>query len=129
MRDQDFADLSIDKALEIGKYFGRLHIHPTSGAPPGHPEVHLVHRGVNDNSALDILETRTNTVTWHSDVSYENQPPGTTFLYVLDTPDQGGDTLFSSQVEAFNRLSPEFQKRLHGLTALHSGKISRDFFY
>lgn len=32
----------------------------------------------------------------------------------------GGDTLFASQVEAYNRLSPEFQKRLEGLRALHS---------
>ena len=70
---------------------------------------------------MSLLDTRTNTVTWHSDVTYENQPPGTTFLYVLDTPTAGGDTLFANQVEAYNRLSPEFQKRLHGLKVLHSG--------
>ncbi|KAI4210571.1 MAG: hypothetical protein LQ351_006549 [Letrouitia transgressa] len=120
-RDQDFAELPIEQALEYGRYFGRLHIHPTSGAPPGHPEVHLVHRGADDTTASKILETRTNSITWHSDVTYENQPPGTTFLYVLDTPDAGGDTLFANQAEAYNRLSPEFQKRLHGLKALHSG--------
>ena len=119
--DQDFADLPIDDALKIGEYFGRLHVHPTSGAPSGHPEVHLVHRGAEENVSIELLESRTNTITWHSDVTYEAQPPGTTFLYILDTPDQGGDTLFSSQVEAYNRLSPEFQKRLHGLKALHSG--------
>lgn len=28
-RDQDFANLPIEKALEFGRYFGRLHIHPT----------------------------------------------------------------------------------------------------
>ena len=32
----------------------------------------------------------------------------------------GGDTLFTSQVEAYKRLSPEFQKRLEGLRAVHS---------
>ena len=26
-------------------------------------------------------------------------------------------------VEAYNRLSPEFRKRLHGLRALHSGTL------
>lgn len=120
-RDQDLADLPIHEALDFGSYFGRLHIHPTSGAPKGYPEVHLVHRGADDNSAMKLLQSRTNTVTWHSDVTYENQPPGTSFLYVLDTPAAGGDTLFANQVEAYNRLSPEFQRRLHGLTALHSG--------
>ena len=122
-RDQDLADLPIDEALEFGSYFGRLHIHPTSGAPKGHPEVHLVHRGAEDNTAMDLLKSRTNSVTWHSDVTYEKQPPGTTFLYALDTPTAGGDTLFSNQVEAYNRLSLEFRKRLHGLNALHSGML------
>lgn len=28
---------------------------------------------------------------------------------------------FGNMVEAYNRLSPEFQKRLHGLEAIHSG--------
>lgn len=32
-RDQDFKDLPISEALDYGRYFGRLHIHPTSGAP------------------------------------------------------------------------------------------------
>lgn len=27
-RDQDFASLPIERALEFGRYFGRLHIHP-----------------------------------------------------------------------------------------------------
>jgi alpha-ketoglutarate-dependent taurine dioxygenase len=36
-REQDFADLPIQDALNIGGYFGRHHIHPTSGAPEGYP--------------------------------------------------------------------------------------------
>lgn len=121
-RDQDFADLPIKDALEIGGYFGRHHIHPTSGAPEGYPEVHLVHRGADDTTARDFFEERTNSITWHSDVTYEKQPPGTTFLYLLDGPAAGGDTLFVNQAVAYNRLSPEFRKRLQGLKVVHSGK-------
>ena len=120
-RDQDFAALPIEKALAYGGYFGRLHIHPTSGAPEGHPEIHLVHRGTDDRSGEALLETRTSTIAWHSDVTYEKQPPGTTFLYSLDTPSTGGDTLFVNQAEAYRRLSPGFRERLHGLKAVHSG--------
>ncbi|KAL8722093.1 MAG: hypothetical protein Q9225_001337 [Loekoesia sp. 1 TL-2023] len=120
-RDQDFASLPIDEALKFGGYFGRHHIHPTSGAPKGYPEVHVVHRGADDRSGEILLETRTSTVAWHSDVSYERQPPGTTFLYILDTPTTGGDTLFVNMVEAYKRLSPGFRERLHGLKAVHSG--------
>lgn len=120
-RDQDFADLPIDEALNFGGYYGRHHIHPTSGAPKGHPEVHIIHRGTDDRSGKNLLETRTSTVAWHSDVTYEKQPPGTTFLYVLEPPSTGGDTLFVDMVEAYRRLSPDFRERLHGLKAVHSG--------
>ncbi|KAF2256809.1 TauD-domain-containing protein [Trematosphaeria pertusa] len=125
-RDQDFADIPIKDALNFGGYFGRHHIHPTSGAPAGYPEVHLVHRGAEDTTARDFFEERTNSVTWHSDVSYEKQPPGTTFLYLLDGPVAGGDTLFANQAEAYRRLSPEFRKRLHGLKAVHSAVEQAD---
>lgn len=120
-RNQDFANLPIDKALEFGRYFGRLHIHPASGAPKDYPEVHLVHRGAEDTSFANFLQERTNSIAWHSDVTYENQPPGTTFLYALDVPPAGGDTLFVNQVKAYERLSPAFQERLAGLKAVHSG--------
>ncbi|KAJ9272528.1 hypothetical protein DTO212C5_1255 [Paecilomyces variotii] len=120
-RDQDFAHLPIDKAVEFGGYFGRHHIHQTSGAPKGFPEVHLVHRGAEDRSGSEFLESHTNSVTWHSDVTFEKQPPGTTFLYLLDGPTSGGDTLFTNMALAYRRLSPEFRKRLHGLRAVHSG--------
>ena len=41
-------------------------------------------------------------------------------MYLLDGPNVGGDTIFSNNAEAYNRLSPAFQRRLHGLRAVHS---------
>ncbi|KAK9481159.1 hypothetical protein V1514DRAFT_323109 [Lipomyces japonicus] len=120
-RDQDLADLSVPDALKFSSYFGRNHIHPTSGAPKGYPEVHLVYRSKNDSVHETFFKNHISSVAWHSDVTYEKQPPGTTFLGMLDSPETGGDTIFADTVEAYNRLSPEFQKRLHGLKVLHSG--------
>lgn len=57
---------------------------------------------------------------WHMDGSIEPQPPGLVFLYMLECPEVGGDTVISNQVEAYNRLSPAFQERLHGLTTEHT---------
>ncbi|KAJ6157368.1 hypothetical protein N7470_004960 [Penicillium chermesinum] len=96
-RDQDFADLPIQEAVDYAGYFGRHHIHQTSGAPKGFPEVHIVFRGADDRTGANFLAQRTNTITWHSDVTFEKQPPG------LQAP------------------VPGFQKRLHGLRAVHSG--------
>lgn len=120
-RDQDFASLPIQKAVEYAGYFGRHHVHQTSGAPKGFPEIHLVFRGADDLTGAKFLQQRTNTITWHSDVTFEKQPPGTTFLYVLDGPSTGGDTLFGDMAQAYKRLSPGFRERLHGLRAVHSG--------
>ncbi|KAJ5885012.1 hypothetical protein N7495_009522 [Penicillium taxi] len=120
-RDQDFASLPIQEVVDYAGYFGRHHSHQTSGAPKGFPEIHLVFRGADDKTGQKFLEQRTNTVTWHSDVTFEKQPPGTTFLYLLDGPTTGGDTIFADMVQAYKRLSPEFKKRLHGLKAVHSG--------
>jgi alpha-ketoglutarate-dependent taurine dioxygenase len=122
-RDQDLADLPIADALDFGGYFGRHHIHPTSGAPEGYPEVHLVHR---NNNVLGTEEVNSS-VSWHSDVTYEQQPPGTTILYILDGPEVGGDTIFVDQVEAYKRLSPRIQELLHGLKAVHSGFEQAEF--
>lgn len=120
-RDQDFAKLSIQEAMDFGGYFGRHHIHPTSGAPEGYPEIHLVYRNGSSSEFDSFLANRNSSVAWHSDVTYEQQPPGTTFLYILDGPEVGGDTAFVNQVEAYNRLSQPLKQRLHGLKAVHSG--------
>ncbi|KAJ5801871.1 uncharacterized protein N7503_004321 [Penicillium pulvis] len=120
-RDQDLADLPIQEALNFGGYFGRHHIHPTSGSPEGYPEIHLVHRNNNAWEFDQYLAEKNSSVSWHSDVTYEQQPPGTTILYLLDGPEVGGDTVFVDQVEAYKRLSPAIKERLHGLKAVHSG--------
>jgi taurine dioxygenase/sulfonate dioxygenase len=87
-----------------------------------------VHRyGPSGSEFESFLANRNSSVSWHSDVSYEAQPPGTTFLYISDSPEVGGDTLFANQVEAYNRLSEPLRERLHGLKAVHSGFEQAEF--
>ncbi|KAK7451163.1 hypothetical protein VKT23_012494 [Stygiomarasmius scandens] len=121
-RDQDFKDLAPDRQIEIARHFGPIQRHPTSGNVKGYPEFH-VERPIPEYRGGD----RINGTSWHSDVSYEKQPPGTTFFFILDQPETGGDTLFLSQAEAYRRLSPEFQKRLEGLRAVHSAVEQAEF--
>ena len=121
-RDQDFNQHGPGFAVDYGKYFGPLHIHPTSGAPRGHPQLHITYRRPDPTEFSRVFATRNQAVNWHSDVSYELQPPGYTFFSVLEGPESGGDTIFADTVEAYKRLSPEFQKRLAGLHVLHTSK-------
>jgi sulfonate dioxygenase len=125
-RDQDLRELPIEQALKIASYFGRHHIHPTSGSPKDFPEVHLVYVD-KKNQRVFRNQDRVSSVSWHSDVTYEKQPPGTTFLGILELPVSGGDTAFTNTEEVYNRLSPEFRKRLEGLKAVHSAEEQAEF--
>ncbi|KAF7306550.1 TauD domain-containing protein [Mycena indigotica] len=126
-RDQhDFIDRGPDFYKQWGSYFGRLHIHPTSGHPAGYPEVHLVYRDANSTFNFEIAESTTSTF-WHSDVSYELQPPGLTTFFLLAQPTTGGDTLFTSQVSTLQKLSPPFVTFLRTLSAVHSGVEQANF--
>ncbi|TRM66290.1 hypothetical protein BD626DRAFT_398083 [Schizophyllum amplum] len=133
---EEFIDSSPEAYKEWGQYFGRLHIHPTSGHPEGHPEIHLVYRDGNSTFNFERDDSIT-TLSWHSDVSYELQPPGLTTFFLIAHPHargegleesySGGDTLFTSQVATFKRLSPEFQEFLRGLKVIHSGFEQADY--
>ncbi|EIM92933.1 alpha-ketoglutarate-dependent sulfonate dioxygenase [Stereum hirsutum FP-91666 SS1] len=120
-RDQkDFIDRHPDTYLEFGRHFGRLHIHPTSGHPQGYPELHLVYKDANKTFNFERDDSITST-SWHSDVSYEKQPPGLTALFLVSTPASGGDTVYASQVSTLKKLSPQFVAFLRTLKAVHSG--------
>jgi sulfonate dioxygenase len=70
-RDQD---ITIDQQLDLGRYYGPLHIHQNYGHPEGYPEVHVVHNTVEGSSAFlkEYLLLDPNNE-WHSDVTYERQ--------------------------------------------------------
>ncbi|CUA77425.1 hypothetical protein RSOLAG22IIIB_02438 [Rhizoctonia solani] len=122
-RDQPkFLAQTGDQFREWGNHFGRLHIHLTSGHPPSIPELHIVYR---DASTVNLAHlSRISSTFWHSDASYELQPPGITTFFLLAQPSSGGgDTLFVSQVLALKKLSPPFVVFLRTLRAVHSGML------
>ncbi|KAJ3348021.1 hypothetical protein HDU83_001614 [Entophlyctis luteolus] len=113
---------SADELLDIGRFFGRLHIHPTTEQPVGYPEVHVVYTDPTTAPKFKahLEDFRTKRYGWHSDVSYERQPPTYTLFKVDVVPEVGGSTLWASQVTAYETLTPKFQKIVEGLTAVHS---------
>lgn len=119
-RDQDFTLKGPKFAKEYVEYFGPLHIHPTLGTPEGFPELHVTFRGASKLELEKAFATRNNNIGWHSDVSYELNPPATTFFAVIQGPELGGDTIFADTVEAYKRLSPTMQKMIEGLHVLHT---------
>lgn len=117
-------NLSIEAQRELGAYFGSLHKHATTSVPKRGDldDVHVVY---NDESSKDQRALFAPTFLWHSDVTYEVQPPSYTSLKVLTGPPRGGggDTLWSSQYAAYDALSPPMQKYLESLSALHTSEL------
>ncbi|GAB9474343.1 Poly adp-ribose [Globisporangium polare] len=112
--------INIDQQLALGRYYGPLHIHQFNGHPEGYPEVVVVENSVEKSAALLARQLYDPTNGWHGDVTYQRQSPSYTIFKLLTSPDVGGDTLWASGYEAYERLTPPFQRFIEGLTAIHS---------
>ncbi|MEE8166659.1 MAG: TauD/TfdA family dioxygenase [Myxococcota bacterium] len=108
-RDQK---LTPAEQIEFGARWGELFVHPIVPHIEGYPEIIAI-----DNHG----KKHTITETWHSDVSFSERPPMASGLYALELPTAGGDTLFSNQQLAYERLSEGMKQILDGLRAIHSG--------
>lgn len=61
---------------------------------------------------------------WHSDWSFQVEPPSATLLYGVEVPPAGGDTAFTNQYLAYETLSDVMKDFLRGLQGVHSARRS-----
>lgn len=110
-RDQQ---LTAEQQMAFGRYFGELDTHPFVEGNPRHPEV------------LDIITEADDRVNfgggWHTDVTFLPEPDLGSILYAVEVPPVGGDTLFASQISAYDALSDTMKRVLDGLVAIHSAE-------
>ena len=108
-RDQK---LTPAEQIEFGARWGELFVHPIVPHIEGYPEIIAIDNHGKNHTITEI---------WHSDVSFSERPPMASALYALELPLAGGDTLFSNQQLAYERLSEGMKAMLDGLRAIHSG--------
>ena len=108
-RDQS---LTPEQHKRFGRRFGPLNIHPYVTGMEGHPEI------------LELIKEPEDKLNfgggWHSDMSFLEHPSVGSILYALEVPEWGGDTLFASQVAAYEALSPGLKATIENLNAVHS---------
>ncbi|KAH7235684.1 peptidase family M1-domain-containing protein [Fusarium tricinctum] len=63
---------------------------------------------------------------WHSDITFEKVPSDYAMLKIHTLPATGGDTLWASGYEIYDRLSDPMKKFLEGLTATHDASFFHD---
>jgi alpha-ketoglutarate-dependent taurine dioxygenase len=112
-RDQDITQ---PQHIAFGRLFGEVTpAHPTLPAAfPEFPEILLLGRGNEFMKDGPRIESR-----WHTDVTFVPNPPMASILRGIVIPPYGGDTQFANLAVAYEQLSPEVQRFIDGLHAVH----------
>ncbi len=104
--------------------FGELTpAHPVIPGIEGFPEVFEI----DYTKAAALQETygdvadRYDGLSWHTDVTFVEQPPLGSILNAVVIPDAGGDTMFADQQAAYEDLSGPLRAFLGELVAIHDG--------
>jgi alpha-ketoglutarate-dependent taurine dioxygenase len=104
-RDQQ---LTPAQQADFASQFGEVtEGHPVIPAIAEHPQV----------LAIDGREDRASW--WHTDVTFLEEPVLGSVLYMLEVPDVGGDTMWASVQDAYDRLAPPVRELCDKLVALH----------
>jgi taurine dioxygenase len=128
-RDQVLAE---EDQVRFARHFGELQQRPRpkelrAEARVKNPEVMLI-SNIRENGKL-IGSLPDGEMQFHSDMCYISTPPKGTFLYAVEIPSQGGDTLFLNMYKAYETLSSEMKKKLDGKSAINVflyGSTTRD---
>jgi len=108
-RDQD---LSPEQHRTFARKFGEVVVNPVYTHVEGYPDIMPVIKEAADKYVIGD--------TWHSDMSYMQEPPMGSLLYGRDVPDYGGDTLFANMYLAYETLPDPLKEMIEGRSALHS---------
>ena len=110
-----FEGQTLDPAAHRGfaARFGQLHVHP-------------VYPHVDDVPEITSIETRADDLpdndNWHTDVTFIETPPFGAVLTPRVLPSTGGDTLWGSNIAAYQALFAAIRGLLDKLTAEHSSE-------
>ena len=105
--------LSLEELEAATLQFGPFGVDPFIKPMAGHPNV-LELRREPDEKATNFGAG------WHSDWSFQPEPPAATLLHAQVVPPVGGDTLFADCAAAYDALSPVMKDLLAPLRAVHS---------
>ena len=112
--DQKMSDDDLERFTQ---YFGDFGIVPFFDPIEGRTNILAIQRNADEKSPL-FAEN------WHSDWSFQANPPAGTCLMGITIPPVGGDTLFANQHAALDAMPPEMREKYEGLVAIHSAQLA-----
>lgn len=105
--------------LAFALRFGEAYVHPL-GKLRGATAAEVGH-------IVDSVETPPYQDRWHTDVSWDFEPPTYGVLRAVEMPERGGDTLWADAYAAYESLSPPMKDAIEDLQALHDMGSARAF--
>jgi taurine dioxygenase len=121
-RNQELAE---EDQIRFARHFGALQKRtrpPEAINEYGHtkyPELTMLVSNIRDNGKL-IGSLPDGEMHFHSDQCYLEKPAAGTFLYAIEVPSAGGDTLFLNMYKAYETLPAELKTRIDGRKALNA---------
>jgi putative 2-oxoglutarate oxygenase len=115
-----FRDVRMTPAQHVAftRRLGPLHVmEPLEFNLPDHPEVFVVSNVEEDGKAVGLKRAGWG---WHSDGEDKAVPNAGSFLYALEVPPEGGDTLFADTYAAFAALPADVRRTIMGRRACFS---------
>jgi len=111
-------DLLPEAHIAFSRRFGPLEVHILHQYQlANHPEILLLSNKTDvEGNPIGLVEAGRY---WHTDVSFTEAPSMGSFLFAVEIPPEGGDTLFASQFAAYDALTEDWKTRLDGLKARH----------
>ena len=113
--------LDDDDLIAFSERFGDLDWAPVQESGrrfvEGHPEIYVVSNVMENGAPIGSLGA--GEATWHTDMSYLQDPPKASILYALEVPPSGGNTYFNSMYHAYEFLPDAVKKRIEGKTLKH----------
>jgi alpha-ketoglutarate-dependent taurine dioxygenase len=107
-----------EQHVAFTRRLGPLHImEPLEFNLPGHPEVFVVSNVEEGGKAVGLKRAGWG---WHSDGEDKAIPNDGSFLYALEVPPDGGDTLYADTYGAFAALPADLRRSLQGRRACFS---------
>jgi taurine dioxygenase len=120
LRDQHLSD---GELIAFSRHFGDLDVAPNQETGQrfvdGYPELYVVSNVVENGRPIGSLGS--GEAVWHTDMSYQANPPKASVLYALEVPAAGGDTGFVNMYSAYEALPDAFKARIDGLRIKHDG--------
>lgn len=110
--------------VEFSKHFGELDPPPVNEDGKtfveDFPDIYVVSNVLGEDGK-PIGSLGAGEATWHTDMSYLQEPPDASMLYSIEIPKQGGDTWFCSMEGALQDMPEALLSQLRSLRIKHDG--------